>query len=82
MATKTRQSPKVRRLTFKPPKQKKKQYQHKIGTVLKEFKSGTLTHGATGLPVTDRKMAIAIALNVARREVSKKKKRKVQKIVA
>jgi hypothetical protein len=41
----------------------------KVRTVLHEFKEGTLHSGSKrGPKVTDRKQAIAIALNQARRE--------------
>jgi len=41
------------------------QQQTKMEKVMGEFKDGTLKHGSTGKVVTDRKMAIAIALSEA-----------------
>lgn len=38
----------------------------KIAKVIGEFKRGTLRHGMTGKPVSNRKTALAIAFNEAR----------------
>lgn len=59
-------------------KKKKTKGQKKISKVLREFKAGELPIGKSKKKVKSRKQAIAIALDVARREtgmkIPKKKK--------
>lgn len=48
----------------------------KIKKVMEEYKEGELDIGKSSKPVRSRKQAIAVALSVARKAVSKKKKQK------
>jgi hypothetical protein len=69
----------------KKPVKKKTKAQKKISTVMTEFKEGSLPIGKSKKKVKSRKQALAIALDVARREtgakIPKKKttKKKVRK---
>lgn len=53
-----------------------KEAQEKIGKVMHEFKEGKLTQGPKGGKVTDRKQAVAIGIDEARREGDKVPKKK------
>jgi len=53
-----------------------KDAQAKIGKVMHEYKEGKLTQGPKGPKVTDRKQAIAIGIDEARREGDKVPKNK------
>lgn len=53
-----------------------KDAQAKIGKVMREFKKGKLTKGPKGGKVTDRKQAVAIGIDEARREGDKVPKQK------
>lgn len=46
----------------------------KVGAVMHEFKHGTLKTGGGGGKVKSRKQAVAIAMNVARKETGKRKR--------
>lgn len=61
---------------------KKTKAQKKIKTVMKEFKAGELDIGKSKKKVKKRKQAVAIALDVARKEgahIAKKKPKKKKK---
>ena len=49
-------------------------FKAKVKTVMGEFKKGNL-HSGHGQDVTNQKQAVAIALNVARKEIKKKSKK-------